>query len=178
MQHFEWLTPQYVMTYFTLKDYLIVVQQANLYYNDDRRRKSDKEQKNEWDSERCAILAVQTLFFWSSQNASVAPTHSLNLLQKRTETNTLHSPKAPLPNMVRKKSLECTSRDNQYAGDFEIEVKWLQKLFLWGPVCLLIDCLLSPACHCSVSCDFHSRCSVVQVSFRMFCRLLQMWVHR
>lgn len=75
MQHFEWLTPQYVMTYFTLKDYLIVVQQANLYYNDDRRRKSDKEQKNEWDSERCAILAVQTLFFWSSQNASVAPTH-------------------------------------------------------------------------------------------------------
>lgn len=28
-----------------------------------------------------------------------------------------------------KKSLECTSRDNQYAGDFEIEVKCLQKHF-------------------------------------------------
>lgn len=39
--------PQYVMTYFTLKDYLAVVWQANLLHNDDRRRKSDREQKNE-----------------------------------------------------------------------------------------------------------------------------------
>lgn len=48
MQDPEWvIMPQYVMTYFTLKDYLAVVQQANLLHNDDRRRECDREQKNE-----------------------------------------------------------------------------------------------------------------------------------
>lgn len=58
------------MTYFILEDYLAVVQQANLLPNDDRRRESDREQKNE----RCVKLALQTLFLLSSQNAAVSPT--------------------------------------------------------------------------------------------------------
>lgn len=37
---------QYVMTYFTLKDYLAIVQQDNLLCNDDRERESDRQQKN------------------------------------------------------------------------------------------------------------------------------------
>lgn len=55
--------PQYVMTYFTLKDYLAVVRQTNLLHNDDRRRESDREQENEGERERRVMLALQTLFF-------------------------------------------------------------------------------------------------------------------
>lgn len=109
------MTPQHVMTYFTLKDDPAVLQEANLLSNDDRGRERRAREAG-GSGKTFRVRSADLVLSKAVRKPPLCPHTSLNLLHVRTN-NTLQSLKHDL--QVWWKDPQSTSW-NQYAGDLNV----------------------------------------------------------